>query len=444
MTAVEARHQRFLPDGAEDFGNGVISPNITDLINLSALSNSARRGADRLRGGFLNRKALPVFMSFGMLASVIACGPSNSNNSEQNLSPEQKAIVKAIQESEFQLPIAGKSHYLGGPHDTNLRGGIKNSIDIGPEVVVKCEPGVYKVLDKPPVVASASGRVKAIGDEKDRTDKLHSVIEIATSNGNTLAMMHLAQFKVSVGDEVIGGITEIAKFSCEYVPGGTIEGMHVHIALYGPDGEQIPIEGHTFSGFEVHDGKKDYDGTMSRANEPVRTANRARCGPSQASIDRCGGIRNDLITDSRALVVNSKKSVSPIPTIPIITPTIAVPLLRPAESPTRQAVIATATSIPRATETPRPNLQAAPTPKPFKIGDTVIVTGTPSDCLFTRSGPGLSSDNIYSASGKKVCYPDGYKFKIIGGPITKDGYNWWQVNLHSAWSEDKFLKLTPP
>jgi len=330
MISETLRRPQYLPDGAEDFGSGVIGPNILDHINFSYISGRAWRGADRLSGGLLNKKVLPVLAS---LVTVLACAPG-APDAAGGLSPEQQAIVKAIQTSEFQLPINGKSWFLGGPHDTNLRGGTKDAIDIGPESVVSCAPGEHKVLDNPPVVASASGTVKAIGNERDRTDPLHSVIKIQAPNGLTLGMEHLDQFKVAVGDTVVAGITEIAKLSCENVPGGHTEGMHAHIYLRGPNGEQIPITGHTFSGYMVQERVgEEYQGSMLRINELLRTADRRRCGPAKKSIADCGGIRNDLITDTQALVANPKSGATPIPTIPEITPTIAKPIPKSASIP---------------------------------------------------------------------------------------------------------------
>ena len=103
---------------------------------------------------------------------------------------------------------------------------------------------------------------------------------------------------------------------------------------------------------------------------------------------------------------------------------------------------------------PAPPPPAASPPPPtstpgaakFKLGDTVIVSGT-GDCLVLHSAPGTASPRI---SGSPDCAPDGTSFPIIGGPqtVTTDSHTWWQVQSSGgpAWVAEDFLAAagTPP
>ena len=255
---------------------------IVELVPTSSV-----RGSSRWR---LPKSALFAFgvISMGSLALLAACGPTPAPSP---INPETK-----IQPTQgYFLPFNGLSRFTGGPHDSFRKGGIKDGIDIAPDVPVACSPGVRKMLDEPLVVASASGTVRKVGNEKNRDDPDHSIVEIKKDDGSIVGAMHLDQIPVSVGDRAIGGRTVIGKVSCEVPPEGKTDAMHVHVYVRDQQGNQIPIAERVFSGYTVQAAAKEYDGTMTRAGEQVRTAFEGkRCGPDENSIKACGGIRNDL------------------------------------------------------------------------------------------------------------------------------------------------------
>lgn len=101
------------------------------------------------------------------------------------------------------------------------------------------------------------------------------------------------------------------------------------------------------------------------------------------------------------------------------------PLTGPAPTPTPPA--------------PTPTATASPGAGTFKVGDTVVVTGT-GDCLVLHSAPGVASTRINATPD---CAPDGTSFPIIGGPqtVTTDSHTWWQVQSAGgpAWVAGDFL-----
>ncbi|MCX6054480.1 MAG: SH3 domain-containing protein [Chloroflexi bacterium] len=56
----------------------------------------------------------------------------------------------------------------------------------------------------------------------------------------------------------------------------------------------------------------------------------------------------------------------------------------------------------------------------FSIGAYVQITGTGGVGLRIRENPGTGSETIFLANESEV-------FKIIGGPINNDQFNWWQL-----------------
>lgn len=227
------------------------------------------------------------------------------------------------------LPFKGLSRFTGGPHDSFRKGGIRDGFDVAPDVSVACSPGVRKVLDEPLVVASASGTVKKVGNERDPNDPSHSIVEIQKADGSIVGATHLDQIPVSVGDKVIGGETVIGKVSCAVPKGGYTEATHVHVSVRDKNGNQIPIGGHTFSGYTVRAAAKEYDGTMIREDGQVITAiDGQRCGPEESSIKACDGERNDLTTGA---VLGESVKAPPLPTVAAAKPAPAAP-----PAPTRE------------------------------------------------------------------------------------------------------------
>lgn len=259
--------------------------------------------------------------------AAAACGPTPAPTPSK---PETKILTQPISIQTTQktslenfLPIKGLSRLTGGPHDSFLKGGIRDAFDAAPNVQIGCSPGVRKVLDEPMVVASASGTVKKVGNEKNRNDPDHSIVEIQKDDGSIVGAVHLDQIQVSVEDKVRGGETVIGKVSCEVPKGGYTEAMHVHVYLRDKNGKQIPIEGHTFSGHTIHAAAKESDGTMVREDGQVITAiNGQRCGPDESSIKNCDGKRNDLNTGA---VLGESVKVAALPTIPAAKPAPPAP-----------------------------------------------------------------------------------------------------------------------
>jgi len=83
------------------------------------------------------------------------------------------------------------------------------------------------------------------------------------------------------------------------------------------------------------------------------------------------------------------------------------------------------------TPTPIPSTQIAP-------GIRAQVTGTESDQLSVRGGPGAANARIAMIS-------DGVKVKVLEGPETADGKTWWRIQMDDGtigWVVADFLKPT--
>lgn len=272
---------------------------------------------ERDSGKRLARAALPP------MAFLLACGPGAANtNPESQQPPKAQAAGDTAKDTDYYLIINGPSRYTSGPHDTLLKDGIRDAIDIAPEEVVDCVPGERKVLDHPPIVAPASGKVIIVGDDHNRNDPMHSVVAIESNKGEIVGVMHTAEPKVKVGQEVVGGQTEIAKFSCEYPPGGLIRlGMHGHVFVWGKDREQKPIQGKIFSGYQVIELPGQNQGAMFKEGEDLKVADKGRCGPSVESKKPCGGRGNDLYSNGSNQLAKQPSTPTKEPTKVPPTPT---------------------------------------------------------------------------------------------------------------------------
>ena len=72
---------------------------------------------------------------------------------------------------------------------------------------------------------------------------------------------------------------------------------------------------------------------------------------------------------------------------------------------------------------------------PIVVGDRVRVVLS-TDCLNARSGPSLSSNVLY-------CHLAGDQGTVVGGPVSADNYNFWNINYDTyfdGWSADKYLE----
>lgn len=85
---------------------------------------------------------------------------------------------------------------------------------------------------------------------------------------------------------------------------------------------------------------------------------------------------------------------------------------------------------------PQANLSAQAADK-FSVGDSVAVTAT---SLNVRADPGTSAAIL----GSQKINNTG---KIITGPKSANGFNWWQINFSNGvqgWSADAYLRLSTP
>lgn len=188
-------------------------------------------------------------------------------------------------------------YYTNGPHADGLSAGQKYAVDIAPEKIVAC-PGGQPVADQM-FSAPIEGVIAKVGNEKDPSDKNHSIVLEKLNDGSFLGFMHLAGVKVAVGQTVSVG-DELGAPSCEVPPGGNTTGAHVHVFRLDKNGNPLPVAGMEISGWHVN-----ADGTLSKVGEKTRNADTRRCGPDEMSSAACGGIRND-IPKVEQIVVNGQ------------------------------------------------------------------------------------------------------------------------------------------
>jgi len=124
-----------------------------------------------------------------------------------------------------------------------------------------------------------------------------------------------------------------------------------------------------------------------------------------------------------------------------------------APGPASGEVMAILTLIPAPTGTPAPVPTATidpnaatitPTPMPGQIalGSYVQIKGTAGQGLHIRSGPGLSSDQLFLGYDAEV-------FIVKDGPRQADGYSWYQLvapydTTRTGWAASDFLNIIPP
>lgn len=227
---------------------------------------------------------------------VAACGSGqglNTSPDTQTPSPKPASTDVLGAQTGPNLTLAfpiDNGYFLGGPHSDGLSNGTRYAVDFGAKEIVGC-PGGSPLTDVA-VTASESGKVIHVGNENDLTDKYHSIVEVQDNSGFIVGYMHLDNLGVMVGQNVNTG-DFLGNPSCEIPPGGNTSGVHVHEYLKDKNGNSIPIEGTIFEGFTLKSLPKNYDGLLVNGND-IRTADKRRCGPSQSSIDSCGGVRNDL------------------------------------------------------------------------------------------------------------------------------------------------------
>ncbi len=116
------------------------------------------------------------------------------------------------------------------------------------------------------------------------------------------------------------------------------------------------------------------------------------------------------------------------------------PLPVPTATPTRPPT-ATSAPTPRATATAEVTATATATPVPVvMVGTTVEVSGTGTDQLRLRAAPGLTQETIATLE-------DGTRLRVMAGPETSDGYEWWQIKTEEGqegWAAEDWLVPIAP
>lgn len=270
----------------------MLSPDRKEIVG-SPLTDS-RPGYNswlkRLPGSVRMRYAVGA-IPLSLLAA--ACTPeAKPSTSEPNAATQSAAtqLSESNNELSFRYPFSGLWYLTAGPHSDGLTDGVRAGLDFAQPEVVACPGG--KLLDHRFVEASASGKVAVVGNEKDSTDKNHSIVEIDHDQGLRTGYMHLANIPVMVGQEVKQG-ERLGNPSCEKPPGGDTTGVHLH--WYAKkDGKFLPADGIKFPQGQIKASPNNRDGILTGPDNLVRTADKRRCGPDENSIKSCGGIRNDL------------------------------------------------------------------------------------------------------------------------------------------------------
>lgn len=112
--------------------------------------------------------------------------------------------------------------------------------------------------------------------------------------------------------------------------------------------------------------------------------------------------------------------------IPGITPQATLPLPTtptPFPSQTPQGFVPT-TAVPRS---PTATLANCLTPLDFRVGDTIVLIGG----ISIRAQPNPDSALL-------IQFPDRREFTIVGGPVCRDGFNYWHIQGHglTGWAAE--------
>lgn len=200
--------------------------------------------------------------------------------------------VRTANDLDLKFPFNGVWYFTGGPHSDGLSNGTRYAVDFASEEVYPC-PGSDPLTGNP-VIASESGKVITVGDEKD--PEHHSIVEIQDDREYILGYMHLANISVELGEDVKTG-TPLGDPSCEVPPGVKTTEIHLQEYLKDPNGKPIPIDGVVFSGYTVAATQENYDGMLlgyTGDEYDPKSASTIRCGPD-ATLEACTYVRNDVI-----------------------------------------------------------------------------------------------------------------------------------------------------
>jgi len=291
--------------------------------------------------------------------ALAGCGEKNSNQQASD-----SGLEKTVLEEQYKLPYEGTWFLTGGPHDFRLPigapidGVLASDLDFAPKPVVPCPPGKEIVLKDWNIAASKSGIVTIVGDQKNQKDPNHSIVQIKHADGQSTRYVHSADIEVKKGDTVRQNQV-IAHPSCEVPPSGYTIGLHLDFSVLDANGNPIDIRGLTFDGWKVDSSSKNYQGTLSKNGEKLRTAEGGRCDTDAA----CGGIRNDLSNNLNGAVVAGPKDP-----IPPISGTVK----EKSASPTSKSI-----------ETPRPPVEKkiSLSKKPDELYRALLTTPIPDGML---------------------------------------------------------------
>ncbi len=104
-------------------------------------------------------------------------------------------------------------------------------------------------------------------------------------------------------------------------------------------------------------------------------------------------------------------------------------------APTKTQVI----TVPTTSNTSTPEPTATLIPNTIGVGAYIKVTGTEGVGLRIRSAAGTTSEVLFLAMDEEV-------FLIIGGPVEKDDYTWWQLEApydktRTGWCAEPFITI---
>lgn len=254
--------------------------------------------------------------------AAAACGPTPKPSPEVRQPRSSPVLATKVETTpERILPLSGAVYFTQGAHSSDgSPTGVKSGIDLAPTRIVNCTLGTRAVVEEQIARATASGIITIVGNDRDTNDPNHSIVEIQEDGtGLRFGVMHLSKLldHIQVGGRVSAGFL-IGKSSCEVPKGGKTTGVHLHQYVKDKNGNYLPINGLTFSGWTIQ-------GDIMTKGGEKRVADQRRCATDQA----CGGIRNDLGTGA---VLGEAVKVAALPTV---TPAKPAPPAPPA--PTREA-----------------------------------------------------------------------------------------------------------
>ncbi|MGI6251678.1 MAG: hypothetical protein ACOYKD_10050 [Anaerolineaceae bacterium] len=128
-------------------------------------------------------------------------------------------------------------------------------------------------------------------------------------------------------------------------------------------------------------------------------------------------LRMGIGSKARSMAEAQTPAITLIPA-PTLTPVRPVPTLLPTATPVADFLLPPGTK---------------------GVGAYVKVANTQGVGLKIRSGAGTSSGINFVAMDEEM-------FKIVNGPTTLDGYNWWQLEApydqtRAGWAADNFLEV---